>query len=79
MSIANIPIQHNTPDVEEALPFTRIYNPTRAVQFRQPDNVQTAVAQVHYPDVQTSAQTHQNSLYPDLQGEGMQGNSGRTV
>ena len=83
VSIANIPIYHNTPDVEEVLPFTKIYDPTRAAQHIQHSNTQTVVAQVHQLVVQTTTQNHQNRLYPDLQtldSQGvMQSNSGQSV
>ena len=83
VSIANIPIYHNMPEVEEVLPFMKIYDPTRATQYIQPQNTQAVVAQVHQPPVQETTQNHQNRLYPDLrtldsQG-GMQSYSGQSA
>ena len=49
VSIANIPIYHNTPDAEEVLPFTKIYNPTSVAAQTQLNNTHTVVAQVHQP------------------------------
>ena len=83
VSISHIPLYHNTPDAEEVLPFTRIYDPTRATSRTQQNNIQTVVAQVHQPDIQTTTQHHQNRLYQDLHQQnsqqGMQSNSGRSV
>ena len=88
VSIANIPIYHNTPDAEEVLPFMRIYNPMSAASQTQLNNTHTVdlnkthtvVAQVHQPDIQTTTQNCQNRLYPDLNfqnnQQGMQSNSG---
>ena len=83
VSIANIPIYHNTPEVEEVLPFMKIYNPTRATQHIQPQNTQAVVAQVHQLPVQATTRNHQNRLYPDLRildGQGgMQSYSGQSA
>ena len=77
VSISQIPLHHNTLDVEEALPFVNIYDHTYSAFKRQvtPD-AQTTIAQVHRPNIQRPTQSQQSTLYPDLHNsiapEGMQ-------
>ena len=67
-SLAQIPLQHNSTEVDETVTFPRTSHPATSNTVLQPpmNNIQVVPVDVHRPDIRTPTQASGTSLYPSL-------------